>query len=261
VKLTSIFWPEEYQYKQFDIVESTNRTAFELCSQEPVSQPIWIQADEQTAGVGRRSRKWVSGTGNLFATLIFPILPDRPLPPLSFITALAVFDSVRTFLSESQDQCVVQVKWPNDVLINRRKISGILLEAMNKKTKVDTVLIGVGINLNSAPALDDLSSPSSLPTCLREHVQKETMPFDVMTSLAFYFASWINEWHKNGTQSIMATWRERAFGLGERGIARLENKVIEGVFREVTDEGVLIIETSHGLERVQAGDVFILNKE
>ncbi|HHL43558.1 MAG TPA: biotin--[acetyl-CoA-carboxylase] ligase, partial [Hellea balneolensis] len=114
------------------------------------SAPFWIHADIQCAGRGRLSRQWLSIEGNLFCTGVYAAFADLPKTSLlSFAAALAVYDVLTKWI----DDKALKIKWPNDILVNGRKISGILLET-HSTGDGNFVLIGIGINIADHPVID-----------------------------------------------------------------------------------------------------------
>src|SRR5688572_23177692 len=123
----------------YDTIGSTNEEALRL-SRAGEREPLWVVAKTQTAGRGRRGRTWVSEPGNLYASLLLgdPSPPDR-FPELSFVAALALHDAVTARIPGLAGR--VALKWPNDLLIDRNKFAGILIEGEGT-----TVVIGIGVN-------------------------------------------------------------------------------------------------------------------
>ena len=140
-------WPTGYALKEYSEIDSTNEEAKRLAAADaPV--PIWMRADAQTAGRGRRGREWQSQSGNLAATLL--LRPNRPAAEcaqLSFVAAVACADAVAYFAPRAE----IAVKWPNDVLADGRKIAGILLESASGGGAPFWLAIGIGINLAHFP--------------------------------------------------------------------------------------------------------------
>ena len=148
--------PAGYRLIEYDELDSTNEEARRRAAAGDVG-PLWIIARSQTAGRGRRGREWVSPRGNLMATLLMkPGCAPAEAARLSFVAALAVHDALCAWLPSER----VQLKWPNDTLVNGKKISGILLETATAgdRRELPWLAIGIGINLVAAP------STASYPT-------------------------------------------------------------------------------------------------
>lgn len=242
-------WPPGTALKHFDEIDSTNEEARRLAGTGERG-PLWIVADRQTAGRGRRGRSWQSPLGNLAATLL--IAPDKPASDsaqLSFVAAIAACDAVTGFAPDAE----LRVKWPNDVLADGRKIAGILLEsASGEAGRLAWLAIGIGINLAHFPP--DTEFPATSLAALGAQV---ATPGDAVTQLAAHFAKWYDVWTKNGFAPIHDAWLARAAGLGGRIRARLTNEEATGVFEGIDETGALILRERSGKRRtISAGEVF-----
>lgn len=210
--------------------------------------PVWIRADRQSAGRGRRGREWVSRAGNLFITGLYVLdSPAGDAARLSFAAALSVAD----LAEELAPGLNPRLKWPNDVLIDRRKLCGILLESGPAPGGGLWLAVGIGVNLAHHP--DDAERPA---TSLASHGVTAD-PAHAGTRLAHHFDTWLQRWQTHGFAPIRDAWLARAHGLGERATARLENETIEGVFVDLMPDGALRLDLADGTRRViSAGDVF-----
>ena len=137
-------WPPGHALRHFKEIDSTNEEARRLAA-AGVQGPLWILADRQSKGRGRRGREWHSLAGNLYATLLLnPVSRIAQCAQLSFVAALAVGDLVARYAPLA----VPELKWPNDVLADGRKIAGILLETSGMDAGApDWLAIGFGVNL------------------------------------------------------------------------------------------------------------------
>lgn len=242
-------WPAGYGLKQFDTIDSTNEEARRL-AQAGERGPLWIAAGEQTAGRGRRGRHWVSPRGNLSATLLIdPGKPAGECAQLSFAAALAASDAVSALAPGSS----INVKWPNDVLAEGRKIAGILLEsASSGGAAPGWLVIGIGINLAAHPP-DTEFPATSLPAL----GVTAPSPEDGLLHLAAGFAKWYDIWRVEGFAPIRDAWLARAAGLGTRIRARLQNGELVGVFEGIDMSGALLLrEAQDRVRTIAAGEVF-----
>ncbi|WP_043948897.1 biotin--[acetyl-CoA-carboxylase] ligase [Candidatus Phaeomarinobacter ectocarpi] len=234
-------------------IDSTNEEARRLAS-SGARGPAWICADTQSAGRGRRGRAWMSEPGNLFCTHLYA--PECPLPraaELSFVTALSVHDAVEGLGVQS-----LALKWPNDLLIDGAKVSGILIESAPGPTghpSADPLLaIGIGVNITAAP--DDTPYPA---TCLIGHGVSIT-PLDLLARLATAFQARAAQWNRGaGFETIRNDWLARARGVGGPITIRLHDEVIEGEFVSLDADGALEIRAGDTLRKISAGDVFFPN--
>ena len=205
--------------------------------------PLWLVAGEQSGGRGRRGRTWVSQKGNLFATL----LTKASLPAaaqLSFAAGIAVAETLDTYEPERD----IRLKWPNDVLLRGRKISGILLESCG----VELVAIGIGINLAHHPSGTEFPASSvSAETGVAPDAE------DVLARLASRMAAWYEIWRSQGFGPVRSEWLSRAEGLGSDIKVRMANWDMIGRFEDIDQQGALVLRDAGGtLVRVTAGDVF-----
>jgi len=241
-------WPEGYRHIHFETIGSTNDEARRLAAAGDAG-PVWITADEQTAGRGRRGRVWVSPEGNLMSTLLLsPQRPAAECAQLSFVSAIAVADTVARFATGAE----VKVKWPNDVLASGRKISGILLEAVSAGGEPYFLAIGIGINLAHFPP--DTEFPATSLAWLGVPMPSAR---DALTQLAAHFAKWYDTWRGQGFAPIRDGWLARAANLGGRIRARLTNGETSGMFEGIDETGALLLrESSERLRCIAAGEVF-----
>ena len=228
-------------------IDSTNAEARRRAGQGDTG-PFWIAAKRQTGGHGRRGRAWSMGEGDLAATLL--AVTERPpgeAAQVSFVAALAVADLVQSHVTGEE----VRLKWPNDVLVGGKKISGILVESGKRDDGRLWLAVGIGVNLVNAPAHTEHPA-----TSLAAH----RPPPDIDTALGQLterFAVWHRIWQDFGFEPIAEAWTQRAYGLGEACVARLGNEEVHGVAEGLDRDGALLLRLADGnLRRISAGDVF-----
>jgi BirA family biotin operon repressor/biotin-[acetyl-CoA-carboxylase] ligase len=231
----------------FDEIDSTNSEA-QRRADAGEAGPIWLRAHAQTAGRGRRGRRWVSERGNLFVTYYAHFAaPPGELARLSFAAALAVAD-----LAQSAGAGPISLKWPNDVLIDGAKCAGILLESGAAGSRLEDLgrtwlALGIGINLTSAP--DDAAYPVAAL-----HGLAPDVAFDRLRQrLAF----WSGRLAGEGFAPLRDAWLARAHGLGHRIRVDSGGAPVEGVFMGLSEGGELQVSTDDGREAlISAGEVF-----
>jgi BirA family biotin operon repressor/biotin-[acetyl-CoA-carboxylase] ligase len=227
--------------RHYDSIDSTNDEARRL-AEAGEKGPLWIVAREQTKGRGRRGRTWVSQAGNLFATLLMPA-PRHP-GQFAFVAGLAAGEVVAGWAPLAS----VALKWPNDVLLNGKKVCGILLEGLGR----DTFAIGIGINLAGHPM--DTEFPA---TSVKEAMGRAPSPDDAHAMLAGTMSSWYEVWEGGGFAEIREAWLARASHLGQTIRIRLERGESKGVFEGLDEDGALLLRKPDGaVDRIAAGDVF-----
>lgn len=221
-------------------IDSTNSEARRL-AEAGERGPVWIMADRQTAGRGRRGRAWETAAGNLAATLLLTS-PPPDFAQLSFAAALAVADTAAHFAPTAP----ITVKWPNDVLAGGRKLAGILLES-----GPGWLAVGIGINLAHFPTGTEFPA-----TALAEFVTPPS-PQDARAVLAARFAHWYGAWMTEGFETLRAAWLARADGLGAPIRARLaSHETRHGVFEGIDGSGALLLNEQGRVTAIAAGEVF-----
>jgi BirA family transcriptional regulator, biotin operon repressor / biotin---[acetyl-CoA-carboxylase] ligase len=242
--------PEGIEVIHLGTVDSTNDEVRRLAD-AGATGPLWVRAESQTKGRGRRGRSWLSAPGNLFMTGLVT-LDCTPVEAanLSFLTALAVAEAIDHVV----DPAHVHLKWPNDVLIQGQKTSGILLESWTSKIGLH-IAIGIGINVVTTP--DNIDQKI---TCIASHLIPDGNQCDAATLFSFvlqHFHERLALWREQGFDPIRAAWVSRAKGLGQPIIAWLPHDTFEGIFKGLGRDGALELEMSDGTTRyVTAGDVF-----
>lgn len=241
--------PKGYQLTHLAEVDSTNEEARRMAAQHE-TVPTWIIADRQTAGRGRRGRVWDSPTGNLMTTLYLPQAFDAvKAGQIAFVAGLALESTVSELVGQG---AVVSLKWPNDVLVNGKKASGILLESAMRDHKLDWLAVGLGLNLVHHP--EDTPYPA---TDLQAEGAAQISNLQALSLLATTFDGFFQQWQSGGFEPILRAWRQVAHGLGGPIVARLENHQIEGIFHNIDDKGALLVKDAAGdTHTIDAGDIF-----
>lgn len=209
------------------------------------SEGSWLRAERQTGGKGRQGRAWESPPGNFYGSTLVRLRPtDPPAATLALVAAVALEDAVGVFLPTR-----ATLKWPNDLLIDGAKLSGILLERAG-----DSVVIGIGVNLAHHPELPDR------PTTSLAAQGALVDPATFADVLAEAFARWLARWRGEGLDPIRQRWLDRAHAAGTALTARLpDGEAIDGLFDSLTHDGALILRLASGERRViHAGDVFLI---
>ncbi len=225
-----------------DEVGSTNDWL--LVQADALPDGHWVVADRQTAGRGRRGRVWNDGAGNFMGSVL--VKAHGPVQQLSFVAALALHDGLATITGQPAR---FALKWPNDVLLDGVKCSGILLERQGT-----ALVIGMGVNLAQHPTGTERPATSLAAAGLAVPT-----PAALLDQLAAAFHHWRAQWEQAGFAPIRAAWLERAAGLGGRIVARLGSESPEGVFAGLADDGALQMRLDDGsLRSIHAGEVFAL---
>ena len=218
--------------------------------------PVWVVARRQTAGRGRSGRSWESSEGNLTASLLLRERAARNvLPQLSFVAALALHKAVRAVAMRHGSMRVadgLELKWPNDLLLFRHKLAGILLESEPAAEECTPVIIGWGVNIRHAPDGADLRWPAISLAEAGLHVPPEAL----LQELDDHFRRWHALWRQGGFAPIRKAWTKRAWGLGRRVRVGSGSGALEGTFRGIDEGGAMILEEDAGrVHALHAGEI------
>ncbi len=250
---------------------STNADMLAL-ARRGLSEGVWLHAERQTAGRGREGRAWISPVGNLYASTLVRLRPGDPAATgLSLVTGVALAEVIGSLISASRSimprfdngdlddpwpasrrstaDLGVTLKWPNDLLIRRAKVAGILLERFE-----DAVVVGLGVNVASCPDIPD----RAVTSLAREGVTLEPIP--LLGAIAAAFAGLLALWRRDGLEPIRRGWLAVAHPLGTPLTARLpDGTAFVGAFDGLATDGALLLRLADGSRRViHAGDVFAL---
>lgn len=233
----------------FERLDSTNEEA-KRRAQDGADTGLVLWAQSQSAGRGRRGRTWISPDGGLyFSILLRPNCSPAQAAQLSFVSALAVGDGIAAELRNSGD---LKFKWPNDVLIEDRKIAGILLESANGAKNLEWLVVGIGINVANHP--DNMDYPA---TSLNAESNSRPALEKVLGNVVRAFDNWMQIWLVEGFAPIQTAWLERARGLNQKIAVRLFDQTISGTFQGLAPDGALRLEVPGEGERIiPAGDVY-----
>jgi BirA family biotin operon repressor/biotin-[acetyl-CoA-carboxylase] ligase len=234
---------------RYESLPSTNTEVARL-AQPGAEEGLTIVADEQTAGRGRLQRSWSSpkGAGLYCSVLLRPAFaPDR-WPLLTFVAALATGDALL-----EASEVITDIKWPNDLLANERKICGILAEGIETPAG-RAVIVGIGINLTDDAFPSELASVATSVASEGRRPERETILAALLKALARWYAL-LHE--PDGAEKIVAAWVSRS-SYAEGKLVQVTNgdEVVQGVTCGVESDGALRLRTTGGgLQLIRAGDV------
>ncbi len=209
-----------------------------------------VIARQQRAGRGRRGHEWISPPGNLyFSVLLKPDLPAAVGGQMSFVAGLAVAEA----LSPRVEGRSISLKWPNDVLVEGRKIAGILAEATVDGDRVGHVVLGIGINLATAPT-EEVRWPA---VALADFGAAPRDPIRFAAGLTGCIARWMEIWQRDGFEPVRAAWMGRAWGLGRDFRTDIEGEALSGRFDGIDADGSLVLELPGvGTRLIRSGEIF-----
>lgn len=203
---------------------------------------MWLRAERQTGGRGRQGREWHSPAGNLHAsTLVRLAAGDPAAPTLALVASVALHEVISSYAPGHR----ITIKWPNDLLVDGAKLSGILLERAD-----DAVVIGIGVNLAARPEVLDR------PVSTLADITGTALDAGLfLEHLAEAFARWLGRWRSEGIAPVRTRWLAAAHPIG----TALSTSQGDGLFDGLDDSGALRLRLADGRTRViHAGDVFLI---
>lgn len=249
-----------YRLLAFDTIGSTNEEAAAR-GRAGETGPLWIVSPHQSGGRGRRGGSWQTPSGNLAASLLLTIdVPPAVAATLGFVAGLA--------LAQALDRCCGRdgldvgsgvggflLKWPNDVLVDGAKLSGILLETEQRADLSRFLVMGIGVNTAHAP--QGVPYPATSLAALGYHVETGTL----FRALSAEWVALMDLWAGGrGFPAIRQRWLQRAAGLGRDIRVQTGRESLCGTFETLDDTGRLAIRLDDGATRlVTAGDVHFGN--
>lgn len=248
-------WLKNYTLITFEQIDSTNSEALRLANAR-VSGNFVILAKNQTGGRGQKGKSWVSMPGNLHSSILIEIdvVRNRHLE-LSFLAANSLYEAICFFAKNCNAHFQMDLKWPNDVLINSSKVAGILLESIAFGDK-SYVVIGFGVNVKKSPS--DLEKDS---TSLQSHQIYLDQPEDFLDVLMKKFDKLYNKWlHDDSFENTRLNWTKRAYRLNQHILVKEGKEQLSGVFTGINNNGAMIIQNRDGVSRVIHSGEIIMNK-
>lgn len=240
-----------YDIYRFGKIDSTNSYLLRL-GDEGFPEGIVAVADEQTEGRGRFGRRWEaeSLSNLLFSVLLRPTFLERDeVFILTFSAAVAVSEAL-----ESVAGVTPELKWPNDVLLDGKKVCGILLESSFEASRLSHLVLGVGLNVNQSSFPDEIRhKATSLFIVTGRKFDRE----EVLSAVLVRFGAVYETLKARDFYPIMKRWRDRSKMFGRQIELRLADSVIEGIMEDVTEDGAIVVRTSSGLQKFTAGEITI----
>ena len=236
----------DWRVLNLESVDSTNSEAIRRAESD--SGNLWIRSLTQTGGRGRHGRNWSSPVGNLYCSLLLKdVAPVGSLSTLPLVSCVALHRALISVIGAGNTS--LTIKWPNDILYNSNKLSGILLES-GVSDLVSWVVLGFGVNC--------ASHPTDTPATSLSEEGINASPDSIFARLADETATALDEWDSgSGFGFLRDYWLGHCSGLGERISVRTADKSLEGVFESIDDSGQLVVLGDDGTRHyIMSGDVF-----
>lgn len=238
----------------YDEVESTNSKANELLKQGYPSGTVVI-ADRQTKGKGRLGRTWISPSGkNLYMSIALkPNIPPKYATMLTLTSVVACTTALRRYTD-----IPVMIKWPNDMLVDDKKVGGILTEMKIEGEKIKSAVVGIGINVNMTEQdmPDEIKEiASSLKICKGEDFSRGLLAVEIIKE----FDKWYQLLERRQRKTIIDRWMQLSGTIGRQVKIVLTDRELIATAEAIDEEGRLIVKLSDGTyEKICAGDVTLL---
>ncbi|MBR4125243.1 MAG: biotin--[Victivallales bacterium] len=235
--------------------DSTNQVALDA-AKSGAPEGLVVTAEIQTAGRGRQRRLWHSPPGrNLyFSVLLRPQCPQTRLPQLAMLAALALHRALRNRAPELQ----VALKWPNDLWLQGRKLSGILCECPPQFGDARAIVIGIGLNVNARredfpPELQETAT--SMAIAAGHDFEREKILAEILNSLNELYNNWLNT---NNLCIFLSEWQKHDLLLGKTITVQRPTDQLKGIVLGLTSEGLLRLDVpGRGEVVISAGDVHL----
>ncbi|WP_341756857.1 MULTISPECIES: biotin--[acetyl-CoA-carboxylase] ligase [unclassified Candidatus Tisiphia] len=231
-------WQEKYNLLIFDEIDSTSSEAIRMAKTCPDKNYV-ILAKNQTKSRGRNSRIWHSSLGNLHVSILLNHQINLAyVPQLSFVMAIVVYKTINSLTTSSRNS--IKLKWPNDILINDKKVSGILLESISINNN-NYLIIGIGINIKKSPVnIDQLATNLSY-----ENIEVKDTEY-LLDILMINFEKYFSRWKEQGFSKIRQYWLKHAYKLGKMVSVNDGNAKISGIFKDIDEYGGIRIQLEDG---------------
>ncbi|PIW70016.1 MAG: biotin--[acetyl-CoA-carboxylase] ligase [Ignavibacteriales bacterium CG12_big_fil_rev_8_21_14_0_65_30_8] len=208
-----------------------------------------VLAEKQTKGKGRRNRVWYSEKGlNLnFSILITDKkLLSKNLNILNLGVSLVIANSIENLYSVQTN-----VKWPNDVLINNKKVAGILLETNSQGNSIEKLIIGIGVNVNQTSFMGEFNlEPTSIKLITKNNIEREKLLAEILNNLEYIFQK-----IRSNPNSVLTDWVNKCNSIGKRIDVNQDGKVLTGVFEGLEENGFLLLKVKDKLNKIYFGDI------
>ncbi len=229
----------------FEEVDSTNNKAKQIALEE--KEGTVVISEMQTSGRGRRGREWHSPKGGIYVSFILkPNMSPEKAPQITLVSSLALVEALNSMFQKLN----AKIKWPNDVLISGKKISGILTELSSDMEKINYIVVGVGVNISTG--INNLpENATSLKLELKEDISVKLF----LKSFLEHYDSIYQEYLTGDIDQIIKRWKNNSDTLGKKVKIIGINETYEGLAKDIDENGALILQTKDKEIKVYSGDV------
>jgi BirA family biotin operon repressor/biotin-[acetyl-CoA-carboxylase] ligase len=250
---TEVFGKKGIEY--FKEIDSTNTKAKDL-AQRGAPEGTVVIAEKQTNGRGRRGRTWLSPEGDgIYATLILrPAMSPGGAPKITLMTAVAIAEALLSLVPID-----IRIKWPNDILVNGRKLAGILTEITADMDAVNYIVVGLGLNVNTRS--ESFSEEiGKIATSIYIETGKHLSRAGLIRAYLEQFEKYYKMFTQNEFAAIMGRWKQLSGFIGQKVMVDVIGRNYIGEVSDIDDDGVLILKDDQGRSRrIFSGDVIPVN--
>ena len=239
---------KKYNLIKLKTVKSTNLEIKKMVSSNLKINNLCLSADNQTVGYGRRNTKWFSYMGNMHLSILLkPKCKINEVNQLSFMTSISLGDT----LKKIKNNINIKYKWPNDILLNKKKVAGVLIETsshINKKIK--WVIIGIGLNIIKSPNLNKKEFKATSLNKEKIYIEKDNF---IDSFLQNFFVNY-EIWKKKGFNFIKKNWVSNMYKINNKIIVKYQNNYIKGKVVNLLINGGIKLKTNKKTKEIFYGD-------
>ena len=239
----------------FEEIDSTQNFAQNIAADKKENGTIII-AEKQTSGRGRLDRKWTSPKGGIwFSLIIHPKFDVSSSTLIPILSAVALSKSIKSVLDIE-----TEVKWPNDITMNGKKVAGVLVDASFQTNSIDYLILGIGINFDiDAKKLEKrlTKTPNFYGIDSLRGKEDKTPPKTLLKEFLLQFEKNLFQLDKGEKSKIIKEWTKRAAGIGKKITINTSNGKISGISQGIDDDGALKIKTRNEIKKIYVGDVVL----
>ena len=239
----------------FEEIDSTQNFAQNIAADKKENGTIII-AEKQTSGRGRLDRKWTSPKGGIwFSLIIHPKFDVSSSTLIPILSAVALSKSIKSVLGIE-----TEVKWPNDITMNGKKVAGVLVDASFQTNSIDYLILGIGINFDiDAKKLEKrlTKTPNFYGIDSLRGKENKTPPKTLLKEFLLQFEINLLQLDKGEKSKIVKEWTKRAAGIGKKITINTSNGKISGISHGIDNDGALKIKTKNETKKIYVGDVVL----
>ncbi len=233
----------------FDELSSTNSEAMSQAGNRQIFDREIIVARKQAKGRGRMDRGWSSPEGNLYCSLVLqPKVLAAQVAQVSFVAIVALRQAVEELAAKKNID--IQNKWPNDLLIDGKKVAGLLLESKINQQNCEFVVLGIGVNINSNP--DNTIFPAGNLSQFEIAIEPEILLQKFLDKFEILYQNW----QDFGFANVRNAWLSKAYRLKEKILAREGEGEVEGIFEDMDSDGALILLVEGEAKKIAVADIY-----